>query len=153
MALPQREKMAGVARQLSWPADKVVDAGQSGVAPLAHVPHKSEQTLLYELVEQYWPEFQTQLSESGLFGHGRLRASSSTTWRVVGLRTVFCACAARAVAMSILLPSAVNIAASVGAVSTLCCQLQSYFTDYQEVRTHLSLANQSPRPRAVESPD
>ena len=32
-------------------------------------------------------------------------------------------------------------------------QLQSYFTYYQEARTHLSLAKQSPRPRAVESPD
>jgi hypothetical protein len=36
----------------------------SGVAP-AHVRHKPEQTLLYQLVEQYWPEFQTQLSETG----------------------------------------------------------------------------------------
>ena len=47
MALPQPEKM-------------------SGVAP-AHVRHKPEQTLLYQLVEQYWPEFQTQLSETGRF--------------------------------------------------------------------------------------
>jgi len=38
----------------------------SGVAP-AHVRHKPEQTLLYQLVEQYWPEFQTQLSETGRF--------------------------------------------------------------------------------------
>ena len=37
-----------------------------GVAP-AHVRHKPEQTLLYQLVEQYWPEFQTQLSETGRF--------------------------------------------------------------------------------------
>ena len=32
-------------------------------------------------------------------------------------------------------------------------QLQSFFTYYQKARTHLSLAKQSPRPRAVESPD
>ena len=40
----------------------------SGVAP-ARVRHKPEpeQTLLYQLVEQYWPEFQTQLSETGRF--------------------------------------------------------------------------------------
>lgn len=31
------------------------------VAP-AYVRHKPEQTLLYQLVEQYWPEFQTPLS-------------------------------------------------------------------------------------------
>jgi hypothetical protein len=47
MALPQPDRM-------------------SGVAP-AHVRHKPEQTLLYQLVEQYWPEFQTQLSETGRF--------------------------------------------------------------------------------------
>jgi hypothetical protein len=47
MALPQPERM-------------------SGVAP-AHVRHKPEQTLLYQLVEQYWPEFQMQLSETGCF--------------------------------------------------------------------------------------
>jgi hypothetical protein len=38
----------------------------SGAAP-AYVRHKPEQTLLYQLVEQYWPEFQTQLSETGRF--------------------------------------------------------------------------------------
>ena len=32
-----------------------------------YVRHKPEQTLLYQLVEQYWPEFQTQLSETGRF--------------------------------------------------------------------------------------
>ena len=47
MALPKREKM-------------------SGVAP-THVRHKPEQTLLYQLVEQYWPEFQNKLSETGRF--------------------------------------------------------------------------------------
>ena len=47
MALPQPERM-------------------SGVAP-GHVRHKPEQTLLYQLVEQNWPEFQTQLSETGRF--------------------------------------------------------------------------------------
>jgi hypothetical protein len=31
------------------------------------VRHKPEQTLLYQLVEQYWPEFQKQLSETGRF--------------------------------------------------------------------------------------
>jgi hypothetical protein len=38
----------------------------SGVAP-AHVRHKPEQTLLYQLVEQYRPEFQTQPGETGRF--------------------------------------------------------------------------------------
>ncbi|MGK0230667.1 MAG: hypothetical protein ACI9US_003342 [Gammaproteobacteria bacterium] len=38
----------------------------SGLAP-AHVRHKPEQTLLYHLVERYWPEFQTQRSETGRF--------------------------------------------------------------------------------------
>ena len=33
----------------------------------AHTRHKPEQTLLYQLVEQYWPEFQTRLSETGRF--------------------------------------------------------------------------------------
>ena len=33
----------------------------------AHVWHKPEQTLLYQLVEQYWPEFQRRLSETGRF--------------------------------------------------------------------------------------
>ena len=36
------------------------------VAP-AYVRHKPERTLLYQLVEQYWPEYQAQLSESGRF--------------------------------------------------------------------------------------
>jgi ribosomal protein S27E len=39
----------------------------SGDAAPAYVRHKPEQTLLHQLVEQYWPEFQTQLSESGRF--------------------------------------------------------------------------------------
>lgn len=47
MALPQPEKMSGVAPAL--------------------VRHKPEQTLLYQLVVQYWPEFQTQLSETGRY--------------------------------------------------------------------------------------
>ncbi len=47
MALPQPERMFGVAP--------------------AYVRHKPKQTLLYQLVEQYWPEFQTQLSETGRF--------------------------------------------------------------------------------------
>ena len=37
-----------------------------GVAPV-YVRHKPEQTLLYQLVAQYWPEFQTQLSGTGPF--------------------------------------------------------------------------------------
>ena len=37
MELPQSDRMSGVA--------------------LAHVRHKPEQTLLYQLFEQYWPEF------------------------------------------------------------------------------------------------
>ena len=36
------------------------------VAP-AYVRHKPEQTLLYQLVEQYWLEFQAQLNETGRF--------------------------------------------------------------------------------------
>ena len=48
MVLPQPDKMSG------------------DVAP-AYVRHRPEQTLLYQLVEQYWPEFQTQLSETGRF--------------------------------------------------------------------------------------
>jgi hypothetical protein len=43
------------------PPDKM-----SGVAP-AYARHKPEQTLLYQLVEQYWPEFQAHLSETGRF--------------------------------------------------------------------------------------
>ena len=39
---------------------------KSGAAP-TYARHKPEQTLLYKLVEQYWPEFQTQLSETGRF--------------------------------------------------------------------------------------
>ena len=41
--------------------------GQDAWCAPAHVRHKPEQTLLYQLVEQYWPEFQTQLSETGRF--------------------------------------------------------------------------------------
>ena len=36
------------------------------VAP-AYVRHKPEQTLLYQLVERYWLEFQAQLNETGRF--------------------------------------------------------------------------------------
>ena len=43
-----------------------LDRMSGDVAP-AYVRHKPEQTLLYQLVEQYWPEFQTQLSETGRF--------------------------------------------------------------------------------------
>ena len=39
----------------------------SGDVALAYVRHKPEQTLLYRLVEQYWPELQAQLSETGRF--------------------------------------------------------------------------------------
>ena len=42
------------------------DRMSGDVAP-AYVGHKPEQTLPYQLVEQYWPEFQTQLSETGRF--------------------------------------------------------------------------------------
>ena len=41
--------------------------GQDAWCAPAHVRHKPEQTLLYQLVEQYWPEFQAQLSETGPF--------------------------------------------------------------------------------------
>ena len=41
--------------------------GQDAWCVPAHVRHKPEQTLLYQLVAQYWPEFQTQLSETGRF--------------------------------------------------------------------------------------
>jgi len=37
----------------------------SGVAPV-HVRHKPEQTLFYQLVVQYWPEFQMQSSDRSL---------------------------------------------------------------------------------------
>ncbi len=47
MALPQPERM-------------------SGVAP-PHVRHKPEQTLLYQLVEQYWPEFHHAAERDGSF--------------------------------------------------------------------------------------
>jgi len=33
----------------------------------AYVRHKPEQTLLYQLIERYWPEFQSHLSEAGSF--------------------------------------------------------------------------------------
>jgi ribosomal protein S27E len=36
----------------------------SGGEVFAYVRHKPEQTLLYQLIERYWPEFQSQLSES-----------------------------------------------------------------------------------------
>ncbi len=39
----------------------------SGDVASANVRHKPEQALLQQLVEQYWPEFQTQLSEIGRF--------------------------------------------------------------------------------------
>ena len=42
------------------------DRMSGDVAP-AYVRHKPEQTLLYQLVEQYWTEFQTQLRETGHF--------------------------------------------------------------------------------------
>ena len=48
MALPQPGRMSG------------------DVAP-AYVRHNPEQTLLYQPVEQYWPEFQTQLGDTGRF--------------------------------------------------------------------------------------
>ena len=48
MALSQSDRMSG------------------DVAP-AYVRHKPEQTLLYQLVEQYWPEFQAQRNETGRF--------------------------------------------------------------------------------------
>ena len=40
------------------------DRMSGDVAP-AYVRHIPEQTLRYQLVEQYWPQFQTQLSETG----------------------------------------------------------------------------------------
>ena len=42
------------------------DRMSGDVAP-AYVRHKPEQTLLYQLVEQHWPEFQAQLNETGRF--------------------------------------------------------------------------------------
>jgi len=48
MVLPQPDRISG------------------DVAP-AYVGHKPEQTLLYQFVEHYWPEYQTQLSETGRF--------------------------------------------------------------------------------------
>lgn len=41
--------------------------GMSGDAAPAYVRHKPEQTLLYQLLERYWPKFQTRLSETGGF--------------------------------------------------------------------------------------
>ncbi len=39
----------------------------SGDLASANVRHKPEQTLLYQLVEQHWPEFQKQLGDTGRF--------------------------------------------------------------------------------------
>ena len=39
----------------------------SGDITPAYVRHKPEQTLLYQLVEKYWPQFQAQLNETGRF--------------------------------------------------------------------------------------
>lgn len=39
----------------------------SGGEVFAYVRHKPEQTLLYQLIERYWPEFQSHLSESGSY--------------------------------------------------------------------------------------
>ena len=46
--------------------EESVTVSVPGTTP-AYVRHKPEQTLLYQLVEQYWPEFQMQLSETGRF--------------------------------------------------------------------------------------
>ena len=47
-------------------AHSQLDRMSGDVAP-AYVRHKPEQTLLYQLVEQYWPECQAQLNETGRF--------------------------------------------------------------------------------------
>ena len=39
----------------------------SGGEVFAYVRHKPEQTLLYQLIERHWPEFQSHLSEAGSF--------------------------------------------------------------------------------------
>ncbi len=37
----------------------------SGGEVFAYVRHKPEQTLLYQLIERHWPEFQSHLNEVG----------------------------------------------------------------------------------------
>jgi hypothetical protein len=39
----------------------------SGGEVFAYVRHKPEQTLLYQLIERHWPEFQSHLSEAGSY--------------------------------------------------------------------------------------
>jgi len=39
----------------------------SGGEVFAYVRHKPEQTLLYQLIENHWPNFQLRLSEAGSF--------------------------------------------------------------------------------------
>ena len=39
----------------------------SGGEVFAYVRHKPEQTLLYQLIERHWPDFQLRLSEAGSF--------------------------------------------------------------------------------------
>ena len=39
----------------------------SGGEVFAYVRHRPEQTLLYQLIERHWPEFQSHLSEAGSF--------------------------------------------------------------------------------------
>ncbi len=39
----------------------------SGGGTSGYVCHKPEQTLLYQLVERHWPEFQSELTETDRF--------------------------------------------------------------------------------------
>ena len=66
MALPQPDRISG------------------DVAP-AYVRHKPKQTPPYQLVEQYWPEFQTQLSETGHFLPRPVTREFEDYLRAVGL--------------------------------------------------------------------
>jgi hypothetical protein len=39
----------------------------SGDEVFAYARHKPEQTLLYQLIERHWPEFQSHLGQSGRY--------------------------------------------------------------------------------------
>jgi hypothetical protein len=57
--------------------------------------HRPEQSLLYQLIEHYWPEFQLYISEREHFLPRHACENLMNTSNVAGLKTGFCGSAVK----------------------------------------------------------
>ncbi len=97
--------------------------------------HRPEKTLLYQIIDEYYPQFLFLMEQQGRSIPGMCKGNLTTTSSVVAWNMAFCVCAARTVIMSGWWLSVVKDAGFVPAVVPgvwlkvlRCLSMMSYLT-------------------------